>query len=473
MKQRQPNKRILFVTPHYPPSPSVGTQRMIRFMKYLARDGWEVYVLTLKESYFPQQNLISEKGLPKDRIHVFRTTKFDPFVLWDKLKKVMKKKKQTNSENSNKQNTQQPSLPKSRQQTNAKRSVIVRVLDFVTRMMQYPDRENGWVFNVLFHTWRLTRKYQIPVVFASSPPHSPYLALNFLRKILKFQYVVDFRDPWARSQWSKETRFLHEKLYRKLDIHFEKRTIRRADTLIFNNEVLFEEYQRCYPEWKLESKALVLTNGFDPDLTDLDSVFAPRKTRGEDKIVIIHAGTLYKKRDPRNIFEALLKFKSEKPEQARRIVLKFVGHVTPDLHYLYQFVEDHQLNDQIQFLPVLPYEQALNEMMAADWLLILQPVTRIQVPAKFFDYLIIPRPIWGVVEPDSISERLIKQLNIGHVSFNEKLDSILEFFRFVSENPAPQFVPDKEVLQRFMISNIVRQLEQNLLSDATSRRTRR
>ncbi len=464
-------RKILFVTPHYPPSPSVGTQRMVRFIKYLARHGWQVYVLTQKESYYPPQSIISANGIPEENVHVIRTGKLDPFRVWAQVKSLLKKKGSTpvaetprQSKNPGKTPATSPPKPATK-----KRSVVYRFIDFITRMMQYPDRENGWIGSVLWHTWRLLRTENIPFVLASSPPHSPYLVLNFLRSIRRFTYVVDFRDPWARSQWSKETRHLHEKISRQLDIWFEQRTLKRADIVLFNNQVLYEEYQQCYPHFHLENKSLVLTNGFDAENVDAQTLLAPRQTRGEQEIVIIHAGTLYKKRDPRNIFEALIQIKQENPEQARRIRLKFLGHVTPDLRYLYTFVKEQGIDDLVQFLPPKPYEAALQEMAAADWLLILQPVTRIQVPAKFFDYLIIPRPIWGVVEPDSISERLIRELHVGQVSYNNDKTSLLEFFRYILTEPRPAFQPDAERLQHYMVENIVQRLENVLLGQPQNR----
>ncbi len=461
-------KRILFVTPHYPPSPSVGTQRMIRFIKNLARRGWDVFVLTQKEEYYPLQSIITENGIPQERVHVIRTAKWDPFRLWGTMKNILRGGKKSSSD------TNRPTRDASNNSNNGKRkstparpqnrSVLFRIIDFITRMMQYPYRENGWMWSVAWHTWRIVRKENIPVVFASSPPHSPYLPLNVLRSVMGFRYVVDFRDPWARSQWSRETRTLYEKVARRLDIHFEQRTLRRADAIVFNNEVLFEEYQRSYPSYHLEQKSVVLTNGFDPDVGDETVIFGERHTRGEPDIVIIHAGTLYKKRDPRNIFSALLTLREEMPTEVQRLRFKFLGHVTPDLHYLFDFVKENELEQQVEFLPPRPYQQALQEMMNADWLLILQPVTRIQVPAKFFDYLLMPRPIWGVVEPDSISERLIQQLHVGRVSYNDDPESILQFFRHVLSEKQSRFAPNQENLEQFMVPNIVARLENVLLN---------
>ncbi|NOX36463.1 MAG: glycosyltransferase family 4 protein [Calditrichaeota bacterium] len=453
-------KKILFVTPHFPPSPSVGTQRMVKFMKYLKQDGWEVFVLTLKEKYYPGQQIVDYGVLLDSQVQVIRTGKIDPFLWWDRLKRFFRKKRKAPTEKPEKATA--TVKPKAKPEKSQRGSLFFQIKEFVTRMMQYPDRENGWIIPVFFHAFRLIRKHKIPYVFSSSPPHSPYIALNALRRLISFTYVTDFRDPWARSQWSKEVRNLYEKTARYLDLRYEEKTLKIADVLIFNNDVLLQEYLSCYPNSGIREKSAVLTNGFDPQFTDLKQVLAPKATRGLDEIVIIHAGTLYKKRDPRKIFDAFIQFREQQPEVARRIRFKFLGHITPDLQYLHAYVQENQLSSQVEFLPSQPYEVALAAMKDADWLLILQPVTRIQVPAKFFDYLTIPRPIWGVVEPHSISEKLIHQLGVGVVSYNDSRKSLIEFFEFIGREPQPRFQPDASEMQKFMVPNIVRRLEEIL-----------
>ncbi len=451
-------KKILFITPHFPPNQSVGTQRIVKLIKYLRQQGWEVFVLTLKEKYYSGQAVIDYQLFLKDTVHVVRTGKIDPFLWWDRLKRRLRR-------NSRRTPFNRPaSVPGAASGGKQTGSWLFRIKEFITRMMQYPDRENGWILPVFFHAFRLIRQYQIPFVLASSPPHSPYIALNALHRWVDFIYITDFRDPWARSQWSKEVRNAYEKTARYLDLRYEQKTLKTADILIFNNEVLQKEYWDCYPDSGIREKSVVVTNGFDPQLTDIERVWAPRSTRGKPEMVIIHAGTLYKKRDPYNIFQAFLKFREAYPDVGGRVRFKFLGHVTPDLQYLYRFVEEQQLQNQVAFLPSRPYQAALQEMQRADWLLILQPVTRIQVPAKFFDYLTVPRPIWGVVEPGSISEKLIQRLRVGLVSYNSVEASIMQFFHFLRTHPGPSFEPDSREMQKFMVPNIVRQLETVLLS---------
>lgn len=450
-------KNILFVTPHFPPSQSVGTQRIVKFIKYLKQNGWEVHVLTLKEEYYQGRTIIDYQFFLPDSIHVVRTGKIDIFLWWDKLKRKFRRHSNTRRDFGPDGST---SVSASRKVPDKKRaSWIIQVKEFITRMMQYPDRENGWTFSVLIHAFNLIRRHKIPYVFLSSPPHSPYIALNILRRSLNFTYIIDFRDPWARSQWSKQVRNLYEKTARTLDVHYEGRTLRKADVVIFNNELLQQEYLNCYPNSGIKEKSIVLTNGFDPQLANVQQLLRPRTTRGAEDIVIIHTGTLYKKRDPLKIFEAVLKFREIDQKTSRRIHFKFIGHITSDLNYLYDYVRQHDLEDQIQFFPSQPYDVAIQQMTNSDWLLILQPITRIQVPAKFFDYLTIPRPILGVVEPESISEKLIQRLGVGFVSYNDSEASLMNFFRFTTQTPHPAFKPNPQEMENFMVPNIVKRFE--------------
>jgi len=447
-------KSILFVTPHFPPSQSVGTQRIAKFIKYLKQNGWEVHVLTLKKKYYQGRTIIDYQFFLPDSIHVVRTGKIDVFLWWDRLKRKFTSHRNTLGDFGSDGSTSVSSSWKAPVKKKASR--IIRVKEFITRMMQYPDRDNGWTFNVLIHAFKLIRRYKIPYVFLSSPPHSQYIALNILHRFLNFIYIIDFRDPWARSQWSKQVHNFYEKTARTLDLHYEGITLKKADIMIFNNEFLQQEYLNCYPNSGIIKKSIVLTNGFDPQLVNAKQLLRPRTTRGAKDIVIIHTGTLYKKRNPIKIFKAFLKFREIHPKTSRRIHFKFVGHITPDLKYLYDYVHQQDLEDQIKFFPSQPYDVAIQQMTNADWLLILQPITRIQVPAKFFDYLTVPRPIIGVVESESISENLIQRLEVGLVSYNDSEASLMNFFSFITQTPHPEFKPNPQEMEHFMMPNIVK-----------------
>lgn len=448
-------KRILFVATQFPPNDSIGTQRIVKFIKYLKLKGWEIHVLTLEEKYYRNSSNIYQFYLP-DGIHVYRRKKIEIFQVWNAIKNLFSGR----STQSEKEKARE--VPSN---ATKKFTLLHELKELISNLLQYPDQENGFFFSVLLGCYRLIKKHKIPYIFISSPPHSPVVPVTLLRKFLNFVYIVDFRDPWARSQWQQEHIYLHQKIEKKLDIFFERQTLKAADVAIFNTEQLRKDFAEYYANNSISQKFHFVSNGFDPELKLQHSTNGSTDKKKIKRITLLHAGTLYKKRNPEVIFEGLLKFRESHPEEAKAIELNFVGTLSEDLLYLRHYVVDNRLTENVKFQSKLSYDRILEEMRTADWMLLLQPGTTFQIPAKFFDYLLVDKPIWGVLEQSSVGEKAIKQLNIGFVSDCNSVSSILEFFKFISNEKSPEFNPDQTQLMRYSLPLLTDQLERIILNN--------
>jgi len=451
-------KHILFITPHFPPSDGVGTQRIVKFIKYLNRGGWKIFVLTLSEKWYEGAGNNYEFYLPKE----IKVIRIDPLDLFN-LSGWIKQKWQNLSNRVNIATKTKP-IEKNGYPPREKGGFLYGLKEFITGILQYPDRFNGFSLLVFRMLKIVLRKYQIEYVVASSPPHSVNITLNFLRRLYKFIYIADFRDPWALSQWDVEKKTLIDKLHRWLDRHFERHTIKIADIILFNTEFLKNLYVKHYDSFSfLNRKSYIITNGFDPEVRfTYERIAKEQKQNTFSKIRILHTGTLYKKRNPQIILEGLAAYLKKHPEQSRKIEIVFVGSVSPTLSFLYDLIDQLQLTDQIYFEPFLPYQKVMEKSHQVDWLLLLQPNTSVQVPAKFFDYLLVNKPIWGVLEIPSIGQKMIEELQVGYVSDCRSRDAIVQFFEYVFSEQSHSFAPDVKELKKYSMPYIVKQLEKIL-----------
>lgn len=451
------SKKILFVSTQFPPNDSIGTQRIVKFIKYLKRKGWEIHVLTLEEKYYRDSNNSYQSFLPDD-IRVYRKKKIEIFQFWKAIKKfVYWKPKQAKNYN-------HPTIEAKRINDPKKFSFLFEIKELISNLLQYPDQENGFFFSILFFAYRLIKKHGIPFLFISSPPHSPLIPVTLLKKFKSFIYIVDFRDPWARSQWEQKSRHLYQRIERKLDLLLEEKTLRAADVAIFNTEKLRAEFAEFYAKTSLPPKFHFIPNGFDPELKAQLSGDGLRGRKKNNRITLLHTGTLYKKRNPLVIFEGFLKFRESNPEKAKEIELSFIGTLSEDLQYLRKYIKDNCLTENVKFNPKLSYHEILEEMKTADWMVLLQPGTTFQIPAKFYDYLLVDKPIWGVLEENSVGEAAIKKLNIGYVSHCQSPDSIVEFFKMITNGKILDFTPDGYELQKYSLPFLVDQLEKIILN---------
>lgn len=447
----------MFVSTQFPPNESIGTQRIVKFIKYLKRRGWEIHVLTLEEKYYRNSNNSYQTYLPSD-LHIYRKKKIEIFEIWKAIRHSLFRKSKKSNNISNQVNTEPQTS------NTPKFSLFYEIKELVSNLLQYPDQENGFFISVLFTAYQLINRHEIPYLFISSPPHSPVVPVTLLKKFARFTYIVDFRDPWARSQWQQKPKHLYQKVEKKLDLFFEEKTLKTADVAIFNTDQLRSEFAEFYANTPIPQKFHFIPNGFDPELKEQLSTNGTNYRRSDDRITLLHTGTLYKKRNPQRIFEGLLKFRESYPEKAKAIKLNFIGSISGDLQYLQQYVNEKNLSENVRFGDKLSYDEILEEMKKADWMILLQPGTTFQIPAKFYDYLLVDKPIWGILEENSVGESAIKNLNIGYVSYCKYVDSIVEFFNFITNGKKIDFKPDHIELEKYSIPYLVEKLEQIVLN---------
>jgi hypothetical protein len=71
----------------------------------------------------------------------------------------------------------------------------------------------------------------------------------------------------------------------------------------------------------------------------------------------------------------------------------------------------------VQLAPALPYREALQEMLTAEGLLLLQGgASNPAVPAKVYEYLRARRPILGLVHPEGETAALLQRLQAAIVA---------------------------------------------------------
>ena len=75
------------------------------------------------------------------------------------------------------------------------------------------------------------------------------------------------------------------------------------------------------------------------------------------------------------------------------------------------------MTEQVVFAPALPYEEALQEMLRVDGLVIFQGYTsNPAIPAKLYEYFRAQRPILALVDDDGETAHLIRKESAGVIA---------------------------------------------------------
>jgi len=110
--------------------------------------------------------------------------------------------------------------------------------------------------------------------------------------------------------------------------------------------------------------------------------------------------------------------------------------------YLQQLIDDAGVQSIVTLAPPLHYEQALQEMLTADALLILQSANcNDQIPAKLYECLRAKRPIFALTDPAGDTANALRAAGIDTIAALDSAPSIREalqrFLTLLQSGEAP------------------------------------
>ena len=83
-----------------------------------------------------------------------------------------------------------------------------------------------------------------------------------------------------------------------------------------------------------------------------------------------------------------------------------------------------QLAGQVKISGDKPHRDCIAEMYAADLLLLIEPDSTVQIPAKFFEYAATGKPILGIAKKSSATAEFIKDYGLGVVADPDDVEAI-------------------------------------------------
>ncbi|RLD15754.1 hypothetical protein DRI50_03500, partial [candidate division KSB1 bacterium] len=338
-----------------------------------------------------------------------------------------------------------------------KEALIDRIRGFLFAIFEFPDKYIGWLPNAVRESIRLIREEKIEAIFTTAPPHSLFLMALLVKKITKVKLILDYRDPWALSRWDRGN-----SLKSMLEKWLERSAIKAADLCLFVTPKLREEYAKVYGQFG-QSKFKVFSNGYDPD--DFKQIAVNDSFgQGKDFVRFVHLGTLYKKRDPSNIFLAIAELLNEGVLKPKAVYFDFIGTVARELRNIHELIEKLNLTEVVRFLPPVPFAESLRTMYQADCLLLIQPGTDLQIPAKLFEYMFTRKPILAISEPKSATEQAILEGQLGIFApagdVAQIKNAIIKCLEIINQ----KIEPNEAYIQQFDYSKYIKILEENLES---------
>ncbi|MGQ9635843.1 MAG: glycosyltransferase [Bryobacteraceae bacterium] len=380
-----PERLALIFAYHFPPDASAGSQRPYRFAKYLSRMGYEVAVFTACEQ-------------PLDHpFPVFRIR--DPFpggnrrtAGWQ-LERALRK-------------TLWPGAVGIRWAARAAESALAFLKN---------------------------RSGARACVLSTFPPLGAHLAGWRVAKAARLPWLADFRDPMISTPGNWDRR---RPWQRRAALWMERRFFQHAARIVANTSAMAEQFRRLRPE--SAAKVHTIYNGVDTEERIRPLPLPPRPYR-----LFSHVGELYGGRSAVMLLESIARLiQSDRLDRRTHRVL-LAGPMEPGMLPCESLLTMALEQGWLELRPgFVPKAEALRIAQTSDGLLLIQPHTSIQVPAKLYEYIQIGRPILAQVPPKSETEAVLAKSGIRYVtaysgSSAEEMDrALITYFRLPSD-PLP------------------------------------
>ncbi|QNI36581.1 glycosyltransferase [Edaphobacter albus] len=377
---------LLLITFSFPPAGGVGVLRALSLAKYLPESDVRVDVLTARNAPAVGKDLTLLQQVPSG-VTVHRTWTLDlPFWLRKSVKKAV-----TGGQ------ARQKVAPVSQAPTKAGNPLKRAIGNLLL-----PDPQVGWLPFAFPAAVRIIRARAIDAVVITVPPFSSVKLASRLRRVFPtLPIIVDFRDEWLTTTLDLVS-FNNNSKAREVAQKTESDAVHDASAVVLVTEAARRELQSRYPDLSQE-KFLWIPNGYDVAPPTPKEASAAKAL--QQKIVLTYIGTVYGSTAPGSFIEAVRNL----PEAIRsRLHLRFIGHVeVPE--YREQLLS---LGETVELKGFMPQAEALAAIRDTDYLLLITH-DKINVAAKFYDYLGGGKPILGAVHPEGDVRRLLEETRAG------------------------------------------------------------
>jgi glycosyltransferase involved in cell wall biosynthesis len=282
------------------------------------------------------------------------------------------------------------------------------------RWAALPDRWISWLVGGVLAGWMQCRRERPTVLWSTYPIATAHLIGERLSRLTGLPWVADFRDPMVEHDARTGQDYPLDPQVRAAYLRVERKAAERAAAVVFCTRGAARIFRERYPQFP-PARIHVIANGFD-EAAFSTAPTPPAAAAPDGRIHLLHSGVLYPgpDRDPTHFLEAIRALVDAQPgwRLRLRITLRATGY---DERYR-PVIARLGLADLVSLAPVVPYREALAEMLSADALLVFQGYTsNPAVPAKVYEYFRAGQPILALVDAEGDTAALLRDEGVGRV----------------------------------------------------------
>ena len=404
-------KRVLFLAYLFPPISNSGTQRSLKFVKYLAERGWEPIVLTASsfDGHVTDDRLLDE--IPRGVRVVRVPMQHDRMA--DRITTAL-----------------------------GGGSFARRAGDAVRWRMQeknrVPDLYAGWHTPAVNAAKKIFRDVGFDAVFATGFPWSALLAGRAISQDTGRPLVADFRDLWVGDTWNRDERPSHD-----VELALERAVVESASAVVCTSDSMCLLMSNAHPSVD-RSRFVAIHNGFDADNFAAAASVAPAAGR---PFRIVYTGVWKDVYNPGAIYNTIDWIRRSEPDALAGVELVAAGFKPGEARM-------RGLARYITEVGPVPHQQAISLMQNADLLYFSHddPDRQWAVPGKLYEYLASGRPVMALTHAHGEAARILKRVGGGRVVLPDDPGNLyyalLDVCRKKSVDVPPRDVDELGLLER-------------------------
>lgn len=436
-------KNLLIIAYYFPPSGGPGVQRVLKHIKYLPEFGWNPIVLTVENGEYQAIDNSLLKEIPENTI-VRKSRIFEPYDIYRKF--TGRKKGEALDVNNIKNDNQ-------------KSPFVDRIAELIRATIFIPDARIGWFFSAKKEAKKILNEYKIDAIYSSSPPYTCSVIANSLQKETKLPWVAGFRDPWTGFLTTPNRWFLPAAIDRSM----EHSVFKNATAVEAAWQGIIKDAFGKYNDLD-KSKFHHVPNGYD------SSDFPEREYSRNEKFTLTYTGSLYGRRNPKSLFEAIEKLIQMGKIDKEKLKLVFVGRFGEEVIEMF---ENASFKECIETVGYVTHKESISYLIKSEALLLIVDEAKESeeiVPGKVYEYLGTKRPLFAIAPNESAIAELIYETDAGLVAHQSEIDRIAEnLFEYYHhwEESLPLTQPNIKAIEQYERRNASKKLAE-ILDEVTT-----
>lgn len=368
------NKKVLVISPYFPPANAADMQRVRMSLPYFACLGWDATIVTVDEQYtdIAKDDLLLQT-VP-DHIKIYKVK----------------------------------ALNKKRTSKLGMGSLALRSLWF------YRQKVNS-----------LLKKEKFDLVYFSTTQFPVCVLGAYWKKRFGIPYIIDMQDPWYSEHYKSKPAHHRPPKYGvaySLHKYLEAIAMKNVGGLISVSENYITDLQHRYPEISNIPSAVITFGAFEPDLkiaADNKAQFKSILDPSTKNVVYIGRGGIDLHKAIIPVFEALAKRLADKSGSFNKLKFYFIGtSYAPagmGIQSIMPLAKQYGLESYVIEIPErISYYHTLLTLQQADALFIAGSDDPKYTASKIYPYLLTGKPLLAIFNSQSSATAILQEYESQH-----------------------------------------------------------